>query len=85
MIIIFYKLNLKNQSTPEVLVMVQQLTNPASIHEDTGSISGLSQLLKGSSIALSCGVGHRLGLDPGLLWLWHRPIAIALIQPLTWE
>ena len=32
-------------------------------------------------------VGHRLGSDPVLLllWLWHRPAAVALIQPLVWE
>ena len=31
------------------------------------------------------GVGHRLGLDPMLSWLWHRPAAIALIRHLAWE
>ena len=25
------------------------------------------------------------GLDPALLWLWGRPAAVALIQPLAWE
>ena len=34
---------------------------------------------------MSCSVGHRCGLDPALLWLWHRPAAVALIQPLAWE
>ena len=34
---------------------------------------------------MSCGVGCRRGLDPALLWLWRRPVAIALIRPLTWE
>ena len=33
---------------------------------------------------MSCGVGHRRGSDPALLWLWYRPAAIALIQPLAW-
>ena len=32
-----------------------------------------------------CGVGHRQGLDPALLWLWYRPAATALIPPLAWE
>ena len=27
----------------------------------------------------------RRGSDPALLWLWCRPVAVALIQPLTWE
>ena len=34
---------------------------------------------------MSCGVGHRLGLDPVLLWLWHRPMTTALIQSVAWE
>ena len=32
---------------------------------------------------MSYGVGHRRGLD--LAWLWNRPLATALIQPLAWE
>ena len=34
---------------------------------------------------MSCGVDHRCGLDPSLLWLWHRLAAVAPIQPLAWE
>ena len=34
---------------------------------------------------MSCGVGHRLGLDLALLWLWRRPVATAPIRPLAWE
>ena len=34
---------------------------------------------------MSCGIGCRLGSDPVLLWLWYRPVAMALIRPLTWE
>ena len=33
---------------------------------------------------MSCGVGHRHGLDPELLWLWSKPVATALIRPLAW-
>ena len=29
-------------------------------------------------------VGHRRGSDSAWLWLWCRPVAIALIRPLTW-
>ena len=36
-------------------------------------------------MATSCGVGRRQGLDPVLLWLWHRLPATALIRPLAWE
>ena len=34
---------------------------------------------------MSCGVGRRCGSDPKLLWLWHRPEAVAQIRPLAWE
>ena len=34
---------------------------------------------------MSCGVGLRPGLDPKLLWLWHRPVATASIRPLARE
>ena len=34
---------------------------------------------------MSYGVGHRHSSDPVLLWLWRRPAATALIQPLAWE
>ena len=39
----------------------------------------------GSSDAMSCGVGLKRGSDPALLWLWCRPGATALTQPLAWE
>ena len=34
---------------------------------------------------MSCGVGHRRGLDLTLLWLWCRLAAVAPIRPLAWE
>ena len=34
---------------------------------------------------MSCGVGHRHGLDPSLLQLWCRPAAVDSISPLAWE
>ena len=34
---------------------------------------------------MSCGVVHRGSSDLMWLWLWRRPVAIALIQPLAWE
>ena len=34
---------------------------------------------------LSCGVGCRCCSDLMLLWLRHRPVAIAPIRPLTWK
>ena len=34
---------------------------------------------------MNCGVGHRPGSDPVLLWLWCRVTAAALFQPLAWD
>ena len=34
---------------------------------------------------MSHGVGRRCGSDPELLWLWHRPEAVAPIPPLAQE
>ena len=34
---------------------------------------------------MSCGVGHRHGLDLALLWLWRRLAATVPISPLAWE
>ena len=34
---------------------------------------------------MSLGVGCRCGSDLMSLWLWHRPVATAPIQPLAWE
>ena len=34
---------------------------------------------------MSYGVGHRLGSDLALLWLWCRLVAAAPIRPLAWE
>ena len=40
-----------------------------------------------SDIAVSCGVGHRRGLDLAWLWLWlwHRLAVVAPIGPKAWE
>ena len=44
-------------------------------------VQSLASLSEGSSVAVSCGVGRRLGSDLALLWL----AAIAPIWSLAWE
>ena len=34
---------------------------------------------------MSCGIDHRCGSDPALMWLWRNPVETALIPPLAWE
>ena len=65
--------------------MAQWLTNPNRNHECADSVPGLAQWVKGSGVDMSYGVGCRRGLDPALLWLWHRHVATAPIRPLAWE
>jgi len=55
--------------------------NPTRNQEAVGSIPGLAQWVKDPEVVVSCGVDCRCGLDPALLWLWHRPAAIAPIRP----
>ena len=40
---------------------------------------------RGSGVEVSCGIGHRHGSYPVLLWFWHRWAAVAAIRPVAWE
>ena len=60
------------QLTGEIPVHGSAEMNLTSIHEDAGSMLGLTQRVKGASIAVSCGVGCSLGSNPALPWLWGR-------------
>ena len=57
--------------------------NLTNIYEDASLVLGLTQSV--GDPELPCGVGCRCGLDPTLLWLWHRLVAIAPIRPIAWE
>jgi len=64
------------KSTPGVPVLAQWLANLTRNHEVAGLVPALAQWV---NVAVSCGVGCRLSLDPALLWLWRRPGATAPI------
>ena len=53
--------------------------NLTSIHENVGSVPGLTLVGWGSGIAVSYGIGHRCGSDPMLLWLLCGPAAVVPI------
>ena len=53
----------------QAINMVQPLRNPPRIHEDAGTIPGPTHWVT----------------DLALLWLWHRPTAVAPIRPLAWN
>ena len=63
--------------------MAQQLVNPISIHEDMGSIPGLSGLRIWRCCVLWC--RSQMCLRSRVEWLWYRPAGTALIRPLAWE
>ena len=67
--------------------MAQRLTKLTGIHEDVRCRFDPwpRSVGEGSGLAVSCGVGCRIGSDLAWLWLWGRPAATALNGPLAWE
>ena len=64
------KKNLSEKFYGGVPIVAQWVRNPTSIHKDVSSIPGLTQGVKGFSVAVHCGGGHRHGSDLVWLWLW---------------
>ena len=62
---------------------IVEMNPPVSMRRWVGSLrcSGHG----GSDIAMSCGLGHRRGSDPWLLWPWCRLATTALLRHLAWE
>ena len=58
---------------------LSRLRTQHSVRENIGLTPGITQKVKGSDIATSC------GSDPELLRLWLWLAAAALIRPLAWE
>ena len=56
-----------------------------SVSEDAGSIPSLTQWFKNLALLQAVAIGRRCRSDLALLWLWCKPAAAALIQPLEWE
>ena len=77
-------ISFENNDSFEVPIVAQWVKNPTSMHE-MGSNPGLTQQVKGSNIAKSCGVGCRYRSVLAFLWLWYRLAVVALIRPLAWE
>ena len=59
--------------------------NPTDMHEDSGVIPALDEQVKGSDVAVSCGVDLGGGPSITLLWLWCSLAIVAPIWPLLWD
>ena len=80
---IHYLSNLKKCHLGVLILAQRKRVRLGTVRLQVRSLAPLSGLR--ISVAVSCGVGHRHGSDPTLLWLWCKPAAPAPIRPLAWE
>ena len=80
----FWEEDIINNNTWEFLLWLSS-NEPNQYPWGQGFDSCPHSLGRGSGVAVSFGGGHRHGLDPVLLWLWHRLAATAPIWLLAWK
>ena len=75
---LFFHVKMKS-STLGVPVVTQWLTNPTGNHGVVGSIPGLAQWVRDPGLPRAVVWVADMARIPALLWLWHRPVAVAPI------
>ena len=75
---LFFHVKMKS-STLGVPVVTQWLTNPTGNHGVVGLIPGLAQWVRDPGLPRAVVWVADMARIPALLWLWHRPVAVAPI------